>query len=174
MAKRALFVGRFQPFHLGHLEAVKKILEENDEVVIVVGSSQYSHTLQNPFTTGERITMIRLALKEAGIDHGKYWIIPVPDMHIHMIWVSEVIGYTPNFDVVYTNEPLTKRLFEEAGFRVKPIPFYKRKIYSATEIRKRMLENNKWEELVPRTVAEFIKKIDGVKRIRDLAKTDKV
>jgi len=37
-----------------------------------------------------------------------------------------------------------------------------------------MLENNKWEELVPRTVAEFIKKIDGVKRIRDLAKTDKV
>jgi len=174
MAKRALFVGRFQPFHLGHLEAVKKILEENDEVVIVVGSSQYSHTLQNPFTTGERITMIRLALNEAGIDHGKYWIIPVPDMHIHMIWVSEVIGYTPNFDVVYTNEPLTKRLFEEAGFRVKPIPFYKRKIYSATEIRKRMLENNKWEELVPRTVAEFIKKIDGVKRIRDLAKTDKV
>jgi len=174
MAKRALFVGRFQPFHLGHLEAVKKILEENDEVVIVVGSSQYSHTLQNPFTTGERITMIRLALNEAGIDYGKYWIIPVPDMHIHMIWVSEVIGYTPNFDVVYTNEPLTKRLFEEAGFRVKPIPFYKRKIYSATEIRKRMLENNKWEELVPRTVAEFIKKIDGVKRIRDLAKTDKV
>lgn len=174
MVKRALFVGRFQPFHLGHLGAVKKILEENDEIIIVVGSSQYSHTLQNPFTTGERISMIRMALEEAGIPSDRYWIIPVPDLHIHMIWVAEVIGYTPKFDVVYTNEPITKRLFREAGFEVKSIPFIKRKLYSATEIRNRILKNNEWEDLVPKAVAKFIKEINGVQRIKDLARTDKI
>ncbi|MEM3816353.1 MAG: adenylyltransferase/cytidyltransferase family protein, partial [Candidatus Bathyarchaeia archaeon] len=34
---RALYVGRFQPFHLGHLEAVRYILNNAAELVIVVG-----------------------------------------------------------------------------------------------------------------------------------------
>ena len=67
MVKRGVFVGRFQPFHLGHLKAVKDILGEVDELVIVVGSSQYSHEIDNPFTTGERITMIKRALEEEEI-----------------------------------------------------------------------------------------------------------
>jgi len=174
MAKRALFIGRFQPFHKGHLEAVRMILKENDEIIIAVGSAQYSHKLENPFTAGERITMIRRALENEGIDLKQVWIIPIPDVHVHMMWISEVIGYTPKFNVVYTNEPLTKRLFIEAGFEVKPIPFIKRKIYSATEIRRRMIEDGDWEELVPKAVAEYIKEIDGVQRVKDLTKTDKI
>ncbi|RLI19151.1 nicotinamide-nucleotide adenylyltransferase [Candidatus Bathyarchaeota archaeon] len=172
--RRALFVGRFQPFHKGHLEAVKMILKENDEVIIVIGSSQYSHNLENPFTAGERIVMIRKALEAEEIDASRYWLIPVPDIHIHMMWVSEVVGYTPKFQVVYSNEPVTRRLFIEAGFKVKPIPFIKRKIYSATEIRKRMLEDKNWEALVPKAVAEYIREIDGVQRIKELTKSDKV
>jgi len=174
MAKRALFIGRFQPFHKGHLEAVKMILKENDEIIIAIGSAQYSHKLENPFTAGERIVMVRMALENEGIDLKQVWIIPIPDVHVHMMWVSEVVGYTPKFNVVYTNEPLTRRLFMEAGFDVRPIPFIKRKVYSATEIRKRMIENGNWEELVPKAVAEYIREIDGVQRVKDLAKTDKV
>jgi len=174
MVKRGLFVGRFQPFHMGHLRAVKGILNEVDEIVIAVGSAQYSHRKNNPFTVGERVVMIRKALEEAEIPCSKYWIVPIPDLHIHMVWVSEVLGYTPKFDVVYTNEPLTRRLFVEAGFEVRPIPFHKREIYSATEIRARILNGENWEELVPESVAGYIKEIDGVQRLRDLAKTDKV
>ena len=174
MVKRGVFVGRFQPFHKGHLKAVKDILGKVDELVIVVGSSQYSHTLDNPFTTGERIEMIRRAMEEEGVSPSKYWIVPVPDVHVHMIWVAQVVGYTPEFDIVYTNEPLTRRLFIEAGYNVEPVPFHKRKIYSSTEIRERTLSAEGWEELVPESVAEFIKEIGGVERLRDLAKTDKV
>ncbi|MCW3977579.1 MAG: nicotinamide-nucleotide adenylyltransferase, partial [Candidatus Bathyarchaeota archaeon] len=82
-------------------------------------------------------------------------------------------GYTPRFDIVYTNEPLTRRLFVEAGCKVNPVPFHQRKIYSATEIRKRMLNNKGWEELVPKSVAQFIKEIKGIQRIDDLSKTDR-
>ncbi len=174
MVKRGLFVGRFQPFHLGHLNVVKDILNEVDELIIVVGSAQYSHRIENPFTTGERIVMIRRALEEAGIDLKRIWIVPVPDIHIHMVWVSVVEGYTPRFDIVYSNEPLTRRLFIEAGYRVKEIQYHKREVYSATEIRKRMLNGENWEELVPKSVAEFIKEIEGDRRLRDLTKSDKV
>jgi len=174
MVRRGLFVGRFQPFHKGHLEVVKKIMKEADELVIIVGSSQYSHRRDNPFTTGERITMIRKALQEEDIQLSRIWIIPVPDIHQHALWVSQIVGYSPKFDVVYANEPVTSRLFMEAGFRVESMPFIKRRVYLATEIRKRMLAGENWKELVPSSVAEFIEEIDGAVRLRQLNKTDTV
>jgi nicotinamide-nucleotide adenylyltransferase len=174
MVRRGLYIGRFQPFHLGHLGAIKDILREVDELVIVIGSAQYSHRLNNPFTAGERMVMIRRALEEAGLAYTRFWVVPVPDVHLHMLWVSAVEGYTPHFDVVYSNEPLTRRLFIEAGYEVKAIRFRERKLYSSTEIRKRMLEDKSWEELVPKSVAAFIKEVDGVNRLQDLNKSDKL
>jgi len=174
MVNRGLFVGRFQPFHLGHLSAIKDILKEVEELVIVIGGAQYSHNINNPFTAGERLIMVHKALEEAGMDYSRVWVVPVPDVHLHMMWVSAVEGYTPPFDVVYSNEPLTRRLFIEAGYKVKAVRFHERKLYSSTEIRERMLRGESWKKLVPNCVAAFIKKIDGVNRLRDLTKSDKV
>ena len=173
MTRRGLYVGRFQPFHLGHLAGIRGILEEVEELVIVVGSAQYSHNLDNPFTAGERLTMIRMALGEAKIDLKRVWIVPVPDVHLHMMWVSALEGYTPRFDVVYSNEPLTRRLFREAKYKVKAIPFHERKTYSSTLIREKMLKGENWEKTVPRAVAAFIMQVDGVNRLKDVIKTDK-
>jgi nicotinamide-nucleotide adenylyltransferase len=174
MVKRGLYVGRFQPFHLGHLSAVKAVLEDVDELVIAVGSAQYSHTMANPFTAGERLVMVRRALEEAGLDCRRVWIVPVPDVHLHMLWVSALEGYTPKFDVVYSNEPLTRRLFTEAGYKVKGIKFFERKIYSSTDIRAKMVNGESWKKFLPKSVADFIREIDGISRLRDLAKSDKI
>ena len=174
MVNRGLYVGRFQPFHLGHLDAIKHVLKEVDELVIVIGSAQYSHNTTDPFTAGERLVMVRKALLEAGIDYSKLWIVPVPDVHLHMLWVSAVVGYTPKFNVLYSNEPLTKRLFMEAGYEVKTTPLFKRKVYMSTIIREKMIKDDSWRELVPKSVADFILEIDGVNRLRDLARTDRV
>ena len=172
--KRGIIVGRFQPFHKGHLEIIKKVIENIDELIVIIGSSQYSHKLDNPFTAGERNTMIRNALKEENIQLSKIWIIPVPDVHQHALWVAQIVGYAPIFDVVYANEPLTSRVFIEAGFKVKPMPFIKRDVYSATKIRNHMINGEKWEEFVPNSVAKFIKEINGDVRLQDLNKTDKI
>lgn len=174
MVKRGLYVGRFQPFHLGHLNAIEDVLKEVDELVIVIGSAQYSHTPNNPFTAGERLVMVRRALEGCGIDLEKVWIVPVPDVHLHMMWVSSVQGYTPHFDTVYSNEPLTRRLFMEAGHKVKPIRFFDRKVYSSTEIREKIVRGENWEKFVPKSVASFIKEIDGINRVKDLTKSDKM
>jgi nicotinamide-nucleotide adenylyltransferase len=174
VVNRGLYVGRFQPFHLGHLGAIKAVLNEVDELVIVIGSAQYSHNINNPFTAGERLVMIRRALLEAKLDYSKLWIVPVPDVHLHMLWVSAVEGYTPKFNVCYSNEPLTQRLFMEAGYPVKSIPLFDRKLYMSTIVREKMLKGDSWTELVPKSVADFINEIDGVNRLRDLARTEKI
>ena len=171
---KALYIGRFQPFHFGHLKVISYILSKTSELIIVVGSAQYSHTIDNPFTAGERISMIKMALNTACIDPAKYCIIPIPDINIHSVWVAHLKSYIPHFDVVFSNEPLTCRLFMERGFRVEQVPFYKRDIYSATKIRRQILDGKNWETLVPKNTAKFIKEIDGVKRLRDLAMTDSI
>jgi nicotinamide-nucleotide adenylyltransferase len=171
---RAVFVGRFQPFHYGHLYAIEKILEENEELILVVGSAQMSHEPDNPFTAGERIEMIRGALNQANISPDKYIIIPIPDAPAHRVWVSQVESQTPRFDLVYSNQPLTRRLLIEAGYEVNYIPLYKRGQYEATEIRRRILEGENWSNLVPESVYKIVQEIDGENRIRDLAKTDTV
>ena len=168
-----LYVGRFQPFHLGHLQAVKYILGRVDELTMVVGSAQHSHTIDNPFTAGERVTMIRLALKEARIPADRYIVIPLPDDEFHKVWVSHLLSQTPSFDVVYTNEPLTFRLLKEAGLRVERIPMFNRRTFTATEVRRRLLKGGRWQELLPKSVARYLKEIDGDERLRDISKSDK-
>ena len=174
MTSRGLYVGRFQPFHLGHLDAIKEVLKSVDELVIAIGSAQYSHNLNNPFTAGERLVMVRQALKEADVEYSRIWIVPVPDVHLHMLWVSALEGYTPRFNIVFSNEPLTRRLFMEKGYKVKSIRFFEREIYTSTLIREKMLKDESWTSLVPKSVAKFITEIDGVNRLRDLARTDRV
>jgi nicotinamide-nucleotide adenylyltransferase len=174
MCSRGLYVGRFQPFHIGHLEAIKVALKEVEELVIVIGSAQYSHNNHNPFTAGERIVMIRRALEEANINHSRIWIVPVPDVHLHMLWVSALEGYTPHFETVFSNEPLTRRLFTEKKYKVKKIQFFERKQYNSTLIRQKMLTDESWKKFVPKSVVDYIKKIDGINRLRDLARTDYV
>lgn len=174
MYNRGLYVGRFQPFHIGHLEAIKVALKEVEELVIVIGSAQYSHNNHNPFTAGERIVMIRRALEEANIKHSRIWIVPVPDVHLHMLWVSALEGYTPHFEIVFSNEPLTRRLFTENKYKVKKIKFFERKQYNSTLIRQKMLKDESWKKFVPKSVVDYIEKIDGINRLRDLARTDYV
>jgi len=118
--------------------------------------------------------MVRRALEECGVNSEQIWIVPVPDVHLHMMWVSSVEGYTPHFDVVYSNEPLTRRLFMESGYKVKSIRLFDRKDYSSTEIREKMVKGENWEKLVPKSVVAFIEEVDGVNRLKDIIKTDKV
>ena len=78
----------------------------------------------------------------------------------------------PPFDVVFSNNPLVIRLFKEAGFKVKTTEMYNRNEYQGTEIRRRMLKGERWEDLVPKSVAEVIRQVGGIERIREIAGKD--
>lgn len=169
MTTRGLFVGRFQPPHLGHVEALDGIAEQVDRLVIVVGSSQYSHTLENPFTAGERVWMLEEALPAHGL---AATIVPVPDIHRNALWVNHVETFVPPFDVCFTNNALPQRLFREAGYEVRTFELVDRERFEGTRVRERMLDGDDWEHLVPDPAVEIIHEIDGPKRLADLTQSD--
>lgn len=166
-----VYTGRFQPFHKGHQVVLEKIAEELDEVIVVVGSAQISHTPDNPFTAGERIAMISASLGDL---RRKCYLIPLQDVERNSLWVSHLCSMTPPFDRVFSNNPLVMQLFLEAGFEVSEVPMYQREKYSGTAIRQLMLEGGDWRSLVPTTVADVIDSLNGVKRLRAVCKTDYV
>ena len=168
MYKRGLFLGRFQPIHNGHIQVIKSLLKMVEELIIVIGSAQYSHSFNNPFTSGERILMIRNALIENNIDISKLYIIPINDTNDNRIWVSHIIASTPKFDVVFTNNKLVFRLMKEFGIEVKNTELFNREKLSSTTVRTRILNNENWEELIPKSVGSIINEIDGINRIREI------
>lgn len=169
---RGLLIGRFQPFHKGHMYVIERIAKEVDEIIIGIGSAQKSHCLSNPFTAGERLMMIRNSLEEADFKKN-YYIIPISDVNNNSLWVSHVKSLTPPFHRVYSGNPLVKRLFKEAGKEVATPPLFNRRVYSGTEIRRRILMGEPWEDLVPEAVVRVIKEVDGENRIRELAQEDR-
>lgn len=166
MNNRALYVGRFQPYHLGHHSVVKTIASEVDEIVIGIGSAQLSHEIIDPFTGGERYLMISSSLKEEGISN--YFIVPIIDIHRNAVWVSHVESLIPPVDVVYTNSDLIERLFKEKRYDVRKPPLYDRHRYSGTEVRRRIVSGKRWKELIPEAAVRVICEIDGPNRMRHI------
>jgi nicotinamide-nucleotide adenylyltransferase len=160
-------IGRFQPFHNGHMEVIRKISKESETLTIGIGSAQYSHTINNPFTAGERYRMISNSLKDEGITNA--YIVPIEDLNRYSVWVSHVVSMSPPFSVVYSNNTLTRRLFYEAGYKIRDSPLYNRSEYSGTEVRRRMLSDEDWRSLVPKAVADVMDDIDGIGRIKGLS-----
>jgi len=154
-----IFIGRFQPFHLGHLSTVKFALEKVKHLYIVVGSSQKSHELKNPFTAGERILMIRNTLNSEKVDPSRYLIIPVPDATGHAVWTAFIDQVVPAYQVVFSSDRLTLQLYREKGVPTIEPPLLDRPQYSATEVRKRIIEGGKWKTLVPSSVVKIINPI---------------
>jgi len=161
---KALFIGRFQPFHKGHLQVLDKLADKY-EFIIGIGSAQYGYTYDNPFTLEERKKMIQAALEETPI---RYEIVAIPDIHNYPKWVDHVCSLTPSFDIVLSNNPLTRKLFREKGYKVEGTPLYNREVYSGEEIRRRISLDEPWEELVPSRVVRIIYSIGGVERIKKL------
>ena len=164
---KALFIGRFQPFHKGHLKVIKNESKEYKKIIIGIGSSQYSHTKDNPFTAEERKIMIKKSLDAIGIKN--YKIIFIPDIHNPPKWVNHILSIFSDFDIVITNNSFTKSLFLEKGYKVKKTRLYEKNKYSGKEIRKRIIKNEQWKDLVPNEIYKIIKEIDGVRRIKKIS-----
>ncbi len=155
-----MFIGRFQPFHIGHLWAVQKIARECQRVVIGIGSSQYAREHVNPFSAAERRDQISQALSEAGLD--SYAIFEIADIHDDARWVQHVRSVVPHFDTVYTGSELTRELFLKEGCKVVILPRHMG--ISGSEIRLRIATGKRWQHMVPNSVCRLLDKM-GADRI---------
>jgi len=165
-------MGRFQPFHLGHLDLVTQILKECDEVVIAITSSQFNYLEKDPFTAGERIEMIHNSLKESDVDMTRCIILALDNQFNIATWSSYLKSMLPHFETVYSGNDYVKMLLADSNIKVVKPVFLDRGQYNATKIRSMIVSDEDWENFVPPAVSEFIKKINGKHRIEIISKSD--
>ena len=165
---RGLLIGRFQPFHGGHLEVVRKVRAERPAapLIIGVGSAEESYTWKNPFTAGERLEMIDRTLAEAKVE--KLLLVPIPDISRHALWVNYLEALLPAFDRVYTNNPLTRVLFERSGYLVESPPLFDRERFEGERIRGQLADGGPWTKAVPPAVASYLEEIGAPARLHVL------
>jgi nicotinamide-nucleotide adenylyltransferase len=165
---RGLFVGRFQPFHRGHLELVRQVVAASSprRLLVVIGSAEESYTWPNPFTAGERFEMIARALDEARVSAVD--VVPVPDIAKHALWVRYLEGLLPPFDRVYSHNPLTLMLFSRAGYATESPPLVDRAKLEGVRIREKLARGEDVANLVPPAVARYLAEIGAAERLRAL------
>ena len=161
-----LLIGRFQPFHLGHLDALRFALSKVDKLWIGLGSSNKPIQKNNPFSAEERKKMILSSIDDS--IRNKIEIYFIPDFEDHIKWAEHIDTIVPKFDIVFTNDEMTKHLYSKRHTKVDVIPFTKRDALSGTNIRDLMLGDQPWEELVPDGARNFLNEINAKQRLKNL------
>lgn len=84
-----VYIGRFQPPHLAHIEIIKQALKQAETVIVLVGSANQPRTVKNPFTWQEREEMISSSLPEHL--RSRVRVQPVHDkMYNDQAWARQV------------------------------------------------------------------------------------
>ena len=161
-----LLIGRFQPFHLGHLDAVLFGLSRTENLFIGIGSSNKSNERRNPFSAEERREMIISSIEPSMA--GRLKIFDIPDVGDHEKWTFEIDKIVPKYDIIFTNDEFTKTLFEKREMNVVPVVLKDREKFSGTNIRELIADDKNWQDLVPRGTKKVLDKIDAKERLKNL------
>lgn len=161
--KIALFVGRFQPFHNGHLYSLEKCLEIAEQVIVGIGSSQESGTENNPWNYEARKAMVESLL---GVSR-KVKIVAIPDVYDDKKWGALIMaiilqsGCQPSQVVGVGNNDWTNRIFKEVGVTVVESGLYMRDELEGVKIRALIRQgDSNWKMRVPETVVKYLESYD--------------
>ena len=171
--KRGLIIGRFQPFHNGHLHLINQALEDCEELIIVIGSAQFNYLYKDPFTAGERIEMIHNTLLTQGFNTCNFFLIPLNNFENNACWLVYLNTMVPNFEIIYSGNEYVRYL-SKRDIIVKEPNFVNKVKYNGENIRKLIVNDKKWDNLVPLSVKEIIMTVDGIERIKILSNSDTI
>ena len=162
-----ILVGRFQPVHIGHVQAIEFALENSNKLFIVVGSAEKSNQKRNPFTFEERKKMIELAINEKELQDN-ISIIPINDANNHTEWIASIKNTVGEYNLIFTNDELTEKLFKKNETKVINVPLLDRNILSATEVRKRLELDKEWKSLIIPEIVNYLTEIKAVERMKSI------
>ena len=147
----ALFIGRFQPLHNGHYKFIKHLQKNMDEIIIGIGSCQASFTEKNPLTYLERKEMIERTIPEVRIE-------AIPDFFNLELWAKYITKMFSKVNVVYTGNNWTEEALKNTNIEIRKIK--KRTNISASEVRKKILNEESIEKDVPKKVKKYLKEVN--------------
>ena len=166
--KRVAFIGRFQPFHRGHLSVLQDLLEEFNQVLVVIGSSDKFRTPENPFTVGERHAMVKATMDALAIKPDKYKVIPLPDIGDDEKWVKHVCDVCDAFDVVVSGNEKVQDLFRKSKRKIKVAEPKQKYRITATAVREAIRNGEDLQKYLHEAVVAFLQKIGAARKIIDI------
>ncbi|MFB5601624.1 MAG: nicotinamide-nucleotide adenylyltransferase [Nitrosopumilus sp.] len=161
-----LLIGRFQPFHLGHLAALQFAIPKVDKLWLGLGSSNKPIEKNNPFSIEERKKMILSSIDDS--IQNKISIFPIPDLDNHVKWIQNIDTIVPDYEIIFSNDPMTEHLYSKRNVQVIAIPFLKRDQLSGTRLRDLIKSDQKWDDLVPEGTKLILENLDAKNRLKIL------
>lgn len=162
--------GRFQPFHLGHLEYLRGAAERSDEVWIGItnpdptrikpeASDPLRHLPEsNPYTYAERLLMVKAAAADLGLDLARVHVIPFP-VNEPELWPAYVPSGVTQYVRLFSEWGSTKlERLRAAGYEVVVLDEGTEKQLSGADVRAALRNGDEWESLVPPEVARILRK----------------
>ena len=178
MIARGMVHGRFQPFHIGHLEYLRGAADRCEELFVGItnpdperirpeASDPLRHLPEsNPYTYVERLLMVKAAAQDAGIELSRLHVIPFP-VNEPELWHAYVPGDAVQFIRLFSDWGGTKlERLREAGFEVVVLDEGAAKEVSGADVRAALRDDADWESLVPPGVAAVLKRLE--RRVRVL------
>jgi bifunctional NMN adenylyltransferase/nudix hydrolase len=100
-----VLIGRFQPFHKGHMALIQAGLARAEQIIVLCGSAHQPRTIRNPWSALEREAMIRGAVSEA--DNGRIHIAPLVDnIYNDAAWIKNVQATVNDLVNAHCDAPL--------------------------------------------------------------------
>jgi pantetheine-phosphate adenylyltransferase len=153
--KTALIVGRFQPFHKGHLFLIKKALEKANKIIIGIGSANITDE-NNPIDYETRKKVIKAVFYKEGIEEKLSKIVPLDDFFDDGKWLFNLKKQVGKFDLALGNNEWTNNILKKAGYKVLEVNYYYRAQYEGWRIRKLIKEGKKWQDRVPKYIVSWL------------------
>lgn len=161
-----LLIGRFQPFHNGHVAALDYALTKVKKLWLGIGSSNQPPQKNNPFSADERKEMILTSLDKKMLS--RIQIYYIPDFDDHQKWIANIDTVVPPYDVVFSTDETTRHLYSKRKIKIISIPFLERDTLSGTNVRDLINSDLNWEKLVPKGTKNVLKRINAKERLLSL------
>lgn len=85
-----VFIGRFQPLHIGHEHVVREALTKTKHLVVLIGSANVARDPRNPFTYDDRVAMFQRSFAYE-IAQRRLIVAPLNDhLYSDAAWCAEV------------------------------------------------------------------------------------
>lgn len=182
IAKTGVIHGRFQGLHYGHMEYLLEAKKRCEFLFVGITNPdpgltkenivdlKRSRAEENPFTYYERMFMIKGALLEAGIPHNEFDIIPFPINYPELIQF-----YAPQnalyFITIYDKWGEHKlKTIQDLGCKtnVMWIRTMDERFTTGVQVRSLIARNMEWENLVPKSISNYIKENKLDLRIKEI------
>lgn len=168
-----VFIGRFQPFHLAHLQTIQIALQHSQKVILALGSAQNERNLKNPFLAQEREQMILFNFSAA--DQARIQFVHVIDVYNDVKWVKLVKDLVAAVTQASDKVGLIGHFKDESSYYLQLFPEWEMLeldslvgSISATPLREAYYRGEIQTKFLPQGTIEFLQKFQSSEIYRKL------